>query len=68
MKCPHCNKELYSIGTVVRATQYFDVDLKEYSGIKDIEETIEYYCPECGNELPFEEIYDYIDKLLEEDD
>lgn len=68
MKCPICHKELYEIGTVVQATQLFNIEVKQYSGVEEIEETIGYYCPECGADLPTEETEEYINNLLEEEE
>ena len=51
--CPHCHKSLSELGLVVQATQTLS-PMEGYSPIEEIEHTIEYYCPSCGNTLPTE--------------
>lgn len=48
--CPHCHKPIDELGLVVQATQTLSPE--GYSPIEEIEHTIEYYCPRCGNTLP----------------
>lgn len=65
MKCPICGEELYEIGVVVQATHTFDICTASYGNINEIEKTLSYYCPECGNDLPFETTRNYINQLID---
>ena len=48
--CPYCNKDITELGVIVRATQLLS-PVTGYSSIEEIEETLGYYCPECGKTL-----------------
>ncbi len=63
-KCPYCNKEIESLGVVVRATMTLDSKMG-YSSVEDIEETVGYYCVECGAELDFEKASQLADEMVE---
>lgn len=65
-KCPLCHKTLNDIGVVSKATHTFNIESAEYSSIDNIEETIEYYCPACGDTLPFSFTDDFIKEVEEE--
>lgn len=58
--CPHCNAELDELGIVVQAKQFVNATTG-YSRVEDIEETLGYFCPNCGNGLD----YDFADDLAE---
>lgn len=62
--CPYCGKKLDPLGVVVRATMLLDSTIG-YSKVEEIEETIEYYCPECGADLDFDSA-DELVKSMEE--
>lgn len=63
--CPYCNKELTTLGVVVSATMLLD-SMTGYSSIEDVEETIGYYCPECGAELDFDKARELENDIVEE--
>jgi len=62
--CPYCGKKLDPLGVVVRATMFLD-STTGYSPVNEIEETLEYYCPECGADLDFDSA-DELAKSMEE--
>lgn len=62
--CPYCSKELESLGAVVRATQILTPELG-WSSIQEIEETVEYYCPECGCTLDFDQASELADAMID---
>lgn len=66
MQCPHCNKPITNLGVVVQATLTFSPQIG-YSSIEDIEDTLSYYCLDCGTTLPFKEadqmVYEASEKL-----
>jgi len=64
--CPSCGKKLDDIGVCVRAQIHFDTLNAEYSSVEEIEGTDSYYCPECGNDLPFEETDKFIEEVGEQ--
>jgi predicted RNA-binding Zn-ribbon protein involved in translation (DUF1610 family) len=61
-ECPLCHEILDDIGVVSKATHTFNIKSKKYSEIEDIEDTIEYYCPKCGDTLP----YNFTDNFIKE--
>ena len=63
--CPYCNKELTTLGVVVRATMLLN-STTGYSAVEDVEETIGYYCPECGADLDFDKASQLADEMIEE--
>lgn len=63
--CPYCNKEIETLGVVVKATMTLDAR-SGYSSVEDVEETIGYYCVDCGAELDFEMASQLADELVEE--
>ena len=63
-KCPYCSKEIESLGVVVKATMTLDSKIG-YSSVEDIEETVGYYCVECGAELDFEKASQLADEMVE---
>lgn len=63
--CPYCNKELHTLGVVVRATMLLN-STTGYSDVEDVEETIGYYCPECGADLDFDKASQLADEMIEE--
>lgn len=63
--CPYCSKELKALGVVVRATQILTPE-DGYSSVEDIEDVIEYYCPECGSTLDFDQAKELADAMVEE--
>lgn len=62
--CSYCGKELTAIGVVVRAIMLLD-SITGYSDVEEVEETIDYYCPECGVALDFDSA-DELAKSIEE--
>ena len=62
--CPYCHKELSSLGVVVKATMTLD-SISGYSAVEDVEETIGYYCVECGAELDFEKASQLADEMVD---
>ena len=63
--CPHCHKPLYELGLVVQATQILS-PITGYSHIEEIEHTIEYYCPRCGNTLPTDLAQELEEEFIEQ--
>ena len=63
--CPYCNKELTTLGLVVRATMLLD-SMIGYSDVEEVEETIGYYCPECGADLDFDKARQLADEIVDE--
>lgn len=62
--CPYCNKELATLGVIVRATMLLD-SMTGYSPIEEVEETIGYYCPECGADLDFDKASQLADEIVD---
>ena len=62
--CPYCGKKLSTLGVIVRATMLLD-STSGYSAVEDVEETVGYYCPECGAELDFEKASQLADEMVE---
>lgn len=63
--CPYCNKELTTLGVVVRATMLLD-STTGYSSVEEVEDTIGYYCPECGADLDFDKASELANEMVEE--
>lgn len=64
-ECPRCHKDINKIGVVCECTQLFDLTTAEYGEVESIEKTLEYYCPECGDTLPFNEVDELILEIEE---
>ena len=62
--CPYCGKNLTQLGVVVKATMLLDSRMG-YSAVEDVEETIGYYCVECGAELDFEKASQLADAMVD---
>lgn len=60
IKCPHCGAEIRKLGAVVKTFGWYDKEGVYYD--VEFNETLEYYCDECGETLPNE----IADKFFEE--
>jgi len=63
--CPYCNKELSTLGVVVCATMLLD-SITGYSSVQEVEDTIGYYCPDCGADLDFDKASELANEMVEE--
>ena len=53
MICPVCGKNIEELGVVIRATQLLDLKKGKYTDIVDVEKTLSYYCPKCGEDINY---------------
>lgn len=63
--CPNCNTELDELGVVVQATMTLS-PITGYSSVEDVEDTLAYYCPQCGETLDYEYGQSVADAMVDE--
>ena len=51
--CPNCNTELDELGVVVQATMTLS-PVTGYSSVEEVEDTLAYYCTQCGETLDYD--------------
>ena len=63
--CPNCNTELDELGVVVQATMTLS-PITGYSSVEDVEDTLAYYCPQCGETLDYDYGQRVADAMVDE--
>lgn len=62
--CPYCNKDIKQLGVVVQATLTLD-PINGFSSVQEVEDTLGYYCTECGATLDFEKAAKLADEMFD---
>lgn len=60
--CPYCMKEIKELGVVVKGTMTLS-PTEGYSSVEEVEETLGYFCIDCGADLDFEKAKEVADQI-----